>query len=71
MGHNPVGALMMLGLMAIVLALGTTGWMQTLDAYWGEEWLQNVHRLIGNILIGLATMHALAAIVMGLSLIHI
>ena len=65
MGHNPVGALMMLGLMAIVLALGTTGWMQTLDAYWGEEWLQNVHRLIGNILIGLATMHALAAIVMG------
>ena len=64
-GHNPMGALMMLGLMATVLALGTTGWMQTLDAYWGEEWLQNLHRYIGNLLIGMATLHALAAIVMG------
>lgn len=65
LGHNPIGALMMLGLMATVLALGTTGWMQTLDAYWGEEWLQNLHRYIGNALIGMATLHALAAIVMG------
>jgi cytochrome b len=64
-GHNPLGALMMLALMATVLALGTTGWMQTLDAYWGEEWLQDLHRYIGNTLIGLATLHALAAIVMG------
>ena len=64
-GHNPVGALMMLALMATVLALGTTGWMQTLDAFWGEEWLQNLHRNIGNVLISLATLHALAAIVMG------
>jgi len=65
LGHNPIGALMMLGLMATVLALGTTGWMQTLDAYWGEEWLQNLHRNIGNALIGMATLHAVAAIVMG------
>ena len=65
LGHNPIGALMMLGLMATVLALGTTGWMQTLDAYWGEEWLQNLHRFIGNALIGMATLHALAAIVTG------
>lgn len=65
LGHNPIGALMMLGLMATVLALGMTGWMQTLDAYWGEEWLQNLHRNIGNALIGMATLHAVAAIVMG------
>ena len=65
LGHNPLGALMMLTLLTVVLALGTTGWIQTLDAYWGEEWLQNLHRFIGNFLIGLATLHALAAIVMG------
>jgi cytochrome b len=64
-GHNPLGGLMMLALMATVLALGTTGWMQTLDAYWGEAWVQDLHALIGNVLIGLATAHALAAIVMG------
>jgi cytochrome b len=64
-GHNPLGGLMMLTLMATVLALGTTGWMQTLDAFWGEAWLQDLHAFIGNVLIGLATFHALAAIVMG------
>jgi cytochrome b len=65
LGHNPMGALMMLGLIATVLTLGATGWMQALDAYWGEEWLQNLHRYVGNILIGMATLHAVAAMVMG------
>ena len=64
-GHNPLGALMILALISLVLGLGVTGWMQTLDAYWGEEWLQDVHELLGNVLIGLAALHALSAIVMG------
>ena len=64
-GHNPLGALMLLALVSLVLGLGVTGWMQTLDAWWGEEWLQDFHELLGNVLIGLATLHALAAIVMG------
>jgi cytochrome b len=64
-GHNPLGALMMLGLMALVLALGLTGWMQTLDAFWGEEWLQDLHELLGDVLIIAVTLHAGAAIVMG------
>lgn len=64
-GHNPLGALMMLALMATVLALGTTGWLQTLDAFWGDEWLQDLHHTLGNGLIALATLHAVAALVMG------
>ncbi len=64
-GHNPVGALMMFALMGLVLSLGVSGWMQTLDAFWGEEWLQDLHELLGNLLISLVTLHAIAAIVMG------
>lgn len=64
-GHNPLGALMMLTLISVVLCLGITGWMQTLDAFWGEEWLQEIHEFIANTLIALATVHAAAAIVMG------
>ena len=64
-GHNPLGALMMLALIALVVALAVTGFMQTLDAFWGEEWLQELHEVIGSTLIGLATLHAAAAIVMG------
>jgi len=64
-GHNPLGALMMLALMASVLTLGLSGWMQSLDAFWGEEWLQELHELAANGLIALAFCHALAAIVVG------
>ena len=63
-GHNPLGALMMLSLMGLVLALGVTGWMQGLDAYWGEEWLQNLHEWLADGLLWAAGLHALAAIVM-------
>eukprot|EP01031_Cornospumella_fuschlensis_P002281 gene2281-2860_t len=55
----------MLALMAIVLTLGLTGWMQTLDTFFGEAWLQDLHGLAADGLIALAFGHALAAIVMG------
>lgn len=64
-GHNPLGALMMLTLMALVLLLGITGYMQTLDTFWGEEWLQDVHEALATTLITCAGLHAVAAIVMG------
>ncbi len=64
-GHNPIGSVMMLALLAMVLAMGITGWMQTLDAYWGEEWLQDIHQTLANLMIGMAALHATAAIVMG------
>jgi cytochrome b len=64
-GHNPLGALMMLALISLVLALGVTGWMQGLDAFWGNERLQDIHEVLANALIAMAGLHALAAIVMG------
>ena len=65
LGHNPLGAVMMLALMVLVLALGVSGFLQTTDAFWGEEWLQEVHEVLASALIALATLHAAAAIVMG------
>lgn len=64
-GHNPLGGLMVLALMAMVLALGVTGWMQTLDAFWGVAWLQDLHEGLGEGLMPMVGVHALAAIVMG------
>jgi cytochrome b len=64
-GHNPLGALMMLWLMALVLMLGLTGWMQGLDTFWGEEWLQDLHEISGEVLLLSAGLHAAAALVMG------
>jgi cytochrome b len=64
-GHNPFGALMMFLLMGLVLALGLTGWMQGLDAFWGEEWLQDLHETFADGLLLAAGLHAASAIVMG------
>ena len=64
-GHNPLGAMMMLALMTLVLALGVSGFLQTTDAFWGDEWLQDLHAFLGTALISLAGVHVVAAIVMG------
>lgn len=64
-GHNPLGALMMLLLMALVLSLGLTGWLQGTDAYFGDERLQDLHRYLGNALMLSAGLHAASAIVVG------
>jgi cytochrome b len=65
LGHNPLGAAMMLTLMALVLSLGLTGWLQTTDWFWGEEALQELHETLATTLIWLAGLHAASALVMG------
>ena len=65
LGHNPLGALMMLLLMALVLSLGVTGWLQGTDAFFGVEWMQELHELLAHALMASAGLHAAAALVMG------
>lgn len=62
-GHNPAGAVMMLALVALMLSVGVTGWMMTLDAYWGEEWLEELHGILADAIWPLAGLHVLAALV--------
>lgn len=63
LGHNPAAAVMILLLMAGVTAVGLTGWMQTLDAFWGAEWLEELHEALAYGLLALIGIHVLAAIV--------
>lgn len=64
-GHSPLGALMMLTLMALVLALGLSGWLQTTDRFWGDEWVEELHESLANLLMLAAGLHAAAALVLG------
>lgn len=57
LGHNPLGGLMILGLMALVLLLGLTGWMMSLDLFWGEEWVEELHEGLAEILMVLVLIH--------------
>ena len=49
----------------VVLLLGFTGWLQGTDRFWGNEALRDAHESLADGLIGLAGLHAAAAIVMG------
>lgn len=62
LGHNPAAAVMILVLMAGVAAVGLTGWMQTTDAFWGAEWLEELHEVLAYGLLAFVGAHVLAAI---------
>lgn len=61
-GHNPAAGWMMVLLMGLLAAVGISGWMTTLDAFWGVEALEEAHEVLANLIMILAGVHALAAI---------
>lgn len=61
-GHNPAAAVMILALMALLSAIGATGWMLTLDAFWGLEWVEELHEGLANLLVALVAVHVAAAV---------
>ncbi len=63
-GHNPFGALMIFALIGLVLALGITGCMQGVDAFFGEVWLMELHELLAHALVACVAMHVAAAVAM-------
>lgn len=63
LGHNPLASVMMLSLMILLSATTLTGWMTTLDAFWGDKWLEHLHGTIANCIMVLAFVHAGAAVI--------
>jgi cytochrome b len=62
LGHNPAGAVMMLALMALLAAVSITGWMLTLDSYFGNEPLEDLHEALANSILFFAGLHVAAAL---------
>lgn len=63
LGHNPAGGAMILALLAMLVAVGGSGWLGTTDAYWGEEWVEELHEALAFGLLGLVALH-LAGVVL-------
>jgi cytochrome b len=57
LGHNPLGGWMIVALLATVAGASVTGWLYTLDAFWGMAWLEWTHRALAWSLVGLIVLH--------------
>jgi cytochrome b len=62
LGHNPAGGMMVLALLATIAVIATSGYMMTTDAYWGVEWVGELHETAVYVAIGLVGLHILGVI---------
>jgi cytochrome b len=57
LGHNPAGGAMVVALMALLGLTALSGWMMSLDAFWGEDWVENLHQSVANGMLVLIAIH--------------
>lgn len=63
LGHSPLGALVMILMMAMIFGMGLTGFlMQEVDALWGADWPLQIHETLANTLCALVVLHMAAAL---------
>ena len=58
-GHNPLASWAYIIIWLLVLGLGITGYMMGLDAFWGDEKLEDLHEALSNALMALVVLHFL------------
>lgn len=59
-GHNPAGALAILALLGLALALAMSGWAVYNDL--AGEWLEEVHETVANLMLALVCVHVAAVV---------
>lgn len=57
LGHNPLGAWMIVALIVAIAVVNLTGWLYTTDRFWGVEWVEDLHESISNLLLALVAAH--------------
>lgn len=65
LGHNPLGGWMVAGLLLVLAAIGLSGWMLGLDAFFGDEWLEELHEALANGLLVMVVLHVAGALFTG------
>jgi len=57
LGHNPLGAWMIIALLATAALASLSGWLSITDRFWGVAWVQDVHEVLSDALIVLIALH--------------
>lgn len=64
LGHNPLAAIMMLLLWAVIIGLGVSGYLMEARIFGSKDILEEIHEILANSLYSLVPLHIISAIVM-------
>ena len=57
LGHSPAGGAMIVAVLATLAAIGTTGYMMGMKAFFGADWVEGLHEACVNVLLLLIVLH--------------
>jgi cytochrome b len=57
LGHNPLGAWMIVFLLALITFACVSGWLYTTDRYWGVQWVGELHETLTYVLLASVALH--------------
>jgi cytochrome b len=57
LGHNPAGGAMIVALLVTLAGLCLSGWLLTTDAYFGSEFMEDLHEFLANVALALVGLH--------------
>jgi cytochrome b len=66
LGHNPAGGAMVVTLLVTLVVLCTTGIMMTMDAFWGVQWVDDLHQTASDFSLILVGLHVAGVILASL-----
>ena len=56
-GHNPAGGAMIAAMLVMLSVISVSGTMLTTDAFWGVEWVEELHEIAVNLMLVLVGVH--------------
>lgn len=62
LGHNPAGGIMIVALLAMLVGISGTGLMMTTDAFWGVQWVEDLHEALVYATLGLIALHVVGVV---------
>lgn len=67
LGHNPVGGVMILVLIAACAAIGITGWLQNTSWFFSSDWLEALHWALAYGTLAIIPLHLLGVVASSLA----
>lgn len=64
LGHNPAGAVMILILLLLLSAISVSGWLLTIDLFWGSTAMERIHGVLVDAAIICIVVHVSGVITM-------